>query len=267
MTEDPLTIRGRTIWSSADFLPIARSYEAGAAEFITRLELRAAEAVLDVACGTGNLAIPAALAGARVTGVDIAPNLIDEAKEEARKKGVSVAFEVGDAEALPYESGKFDSTVTMFGAMFAPRPDRAAEEMLRVTKRGGRIAMANWVPNSFVGQMLKAHVAVVPPPVGVPSPLLWGNEGTVRERFGDRVRGLTCTPRKIELRFAMKPAEVTELFATYYGPTVATLRAASPEGQRQLRDSLTRLWEEHNLAQGNGTAVASDYLDVRAQVA
>jgi SAM-dependent methyltransferase len=134
-SEDPLTARSRSVWTSGDFLPIARSFVAGAEEFIARLALRPGESVLDVACGTGNLAIPAARAGACVSGIDIAPNLIAQARHEARTAGCVVAFEVGDAEALPYVEDQFDTTVTMFGAMFAYRPERAAVELLRVTRR------------------------------------------------------------------------------------------------------------------------------------
>jgi SAM-dependent methyltransferase len=264
---DPLTARARSIWSGADFLPIARSFAPGAAEFIARLELRPGESVLDVACGTGNLAIPAARAGARVTGLDIAPNLIAAARREARAAGLTVQFDVGDAEALPYGEGRFDTTVTMFGAMFAPRPARAVTELLRVTRPGGRIAMANWTPRGFIGTLLRAHTAVVPPPAGVPSPLLWGDEETVRARFGDRVEELTCVLRTLEFRFALSPAAVTELFATCYGPTVAALQAAGVEDGRRLRDALTRLWQKHNLASGDATVVVGEYLDVQARVA
>lgn len=266
-SEDPLTARARAIWGGADFLPIARSFEPGAVEFIARLDLQPEESVLDVACGTGNLALPAARAGARVFGIDIAPNLIAQAKLAARTAKLDVDFEVGDAEALPYDSGQFDTTVTMFGAMFAPRPERAAAELVRVTRRGGRIAMANWTPGGFIGDLLRAHVAEVPPPTGMPSPLLWGDEDTVRGRFGDRVRDLVCVRRTIEFRFAFPPAAVTELFATCYGPTVATLKAAGPDGRQRLRDKLTRLWQKHNLVTGDATVVTSEYLDVQARVA
>ena len=266
-SEDPLTARARAVWTGGDFLPIARSFAPGAEEFIARLALRPGESVLDVACGTGNLALPAARAGARVAGIDIAPNLIAEARLEARAAGLVIAFEIGDAEALPYVDGQFDTTVTMFGAMFAYRPERAAAELLRVTRPGGRVAMANWTPEGFVGKMLRAHTAVVPPPSGVPSPLGWGQEDTVRERFGDRVTSLTCTRRTLELSFPFPPAAVTELFATCYGPTVATLRATDPDGSSRLRDELTRLFQEHNLATDGTTAVAGEYLDVQARVA
>src|SRR5262245_41151175 len=143
-SEDPLTALARSVWTSGDFLPIARSYAAGAEEFIRRLALRPGESLLDVACGTGNLAIPAARLGARVTGIDIAPNLIAQAQVEARLTGRRIVFEIGDAEALPYVDDQFDTTVSMFGAMFAYRPERVAAELLRVTRPGGHVAMANW---------------------------------------------------------------------------------------------------------------------------
>ena len=266
-SEDPLTARARLVWTAGDFLPIARSFAEGAEDFIARLVLGAGERVLDVACGTGNLAIPAARLGARVTGVDIAPNLIAQARLEARAAGCVIAFEVGDAESLPYLDGQFDVVVTMFGAMFAYRPERAAAELLRVTRPGGRVAMANWTPDGFVGKMLRVHAATVPPPAGVASPLEWGKEDVVRARFGDRVTSLLCTRRTLELRFPFPPAAVTEVFAAHYGPTVTTLRAADPAASSRLREELTRLFEEHNVDPGHGTTVVGEYLDVQARVA
>jgi SAM-dependent methyltransferase len=177
------------------------------------------------------------------------------------------AFEVGDAESLPYLRGQFDTTVTMFGAMFAFRPERAAAELIRVTRPGGRIAMANWTFEGFVGQMLRLHTAVVPPPQGVPSSLEWGKEAMVRARFGDKVSSVICSKRTLELDFPFPPAAVTELFANCYGPTVATLRGADPEGASKLREDLTRLFTEHNVATNGGTTVVGEYLDVQATVA
>jgi SAM-dependent methyltransferase len=255
------------VWTAGDFLPIARSFARGAEEFIARLALHPGESVLDVACGTGNLAIPAARAGARVIGLDIAANLIAKARLEARAAGCVIAFEVGDAEAIPYDDGFFDTTATMFGAMFAYRPERAAAELLRVTRPGGRVAMANWTPDGVVGEMLSAHTALVPPPPGVPSPLAWGVEDVVRETFGSRVTSLTCTKRRLGLHFAFPPAAVTELFATCFGPTVATLGATDPVGASRLRDELTRLFRRRNLATDGTTVLAGEYLDVQARVA
>jgi SAM-dependent methyltransferase len=266
-SEDPLTARARSVWTSGDFLPIARSFAPGAEEFVARLGLRPGESVLDVACGTGNLAIPAARTGACVSGIDIAPNLIAQARLEARTAGCVVAFEVGDAEMLPYPEDQFDTTVTMFGAMFASRPERAAGELLRVTRPGGRVAMANWAPDGFVGQMLRAHTALVPPPSGVPSPLEWGEEDVVRARLGRGVTSVTCTRRTLELRFPFPPAAVTELFTTCYGPTIATLRAIEPDGASRLRKALTRLFQQHNDATDGTTTVVGEYLDVHARVA
>ena len=265
-SEDPLTARARSVWTSGDFLPIARSFAAGAEEFVGRLALGPGESVLDVACGTGNLAIAAARTGACVTGVDIAPNVIAQARLEARIAGCIVAFDVGDAEALHYADDHFDTTVTMFGAMFACRPERAAAELLRVTRPGGRVAMANWMAEGFAGQMLRTHAALVPLPSGVPSPLRWGEEDVVRARFDAGVTALTCTRRTMELRFPFPPAAVTELFATCYGPTVAALRATGPADASRLRQELTTLFQHYNVATDGTTAVAGEYLDVQARV-
>jgi SAM-dependent methyltransferase len=266
-SEDPLTARARSIWTSGDFLPIARSFAPGAEEFVARLGLRPGESVLDVACGTGNLAIPAARTGACVSGIDIAPNLIAQARLEARTAGCLVTFDVGDAEMLPYLEDQFDTTVTMFGAMFAYRPERVVGELLRVTRPGGRVAMANWTPAGFAGQMLHAHTVHLRPPSGVPNPLEWGVEDVVRARFGRGVTSLTCTRRTLELRFPFPPAAVTELFTSCYGPTVATLRAIEPGGASGLRKALTRLFQQHNDATDGTTTVVADYLDVHARVA
>jgi ubiquinone/menaquinone biosynthesis C-methylase UbiE len=143
------------MWIAGEFGQIAKSIEQGAAEFVERLNLQAGARVLDVACGTGNLALPAAQAGAIATGVDIAPNLIEQAIANAEKAGLSPTFDVGDAEAMPYEDGSFDVVMTMFGAMFAPRPDVAAAELKRVCAPGGLIAMANWTRRRLPGKCSK----------------------------------------------------------------------------------------------------------------
>jgi len=174
----------RATWTAGDFAEIAKSIQSGAEEFVARLDLKPGTTVLDVACGNGNTAIPAALAGADVTGVDIAPYLIEQAIERAAQENASAEFDVGDAEDLPYEPESFDLVLTMFGAMFAPRPEIVVSELERVCRPGGVIAMANWTPEGFIGQMFKIFKAhLPPPPAGVASPMGWGDEATVGSRL------------------------------------------------------------------------------------
>ena len=263
---DPLTERVQATWTAGDFGRIAKGYERGAAEFIMRLGLEPGEAVLDVACGTGNLSLPAARAGAAVTGIDIAPNLIAQAQANAANEGLRIAFEVGDAERLPYPDGAFQTAVTMFGAMFAARPERASAELLRATRRGGRIAMANWTPTGFIGEMLKTTVRFVPAPGGVPSPLLWGTEAAVRERLGAGTKSLAFARRLITLEYPLGPGEVVDYFRLWYGPTLRAFGTLDETGREGLRRELERLWTDHNLARNGTTRVVSEYLEVMAIV-
>jgi SAM-dependent methyltransferase len=259
---DPLTERSRATWTSGDFGRIAAGYVRGAGEFIARLELGAGERVLDVACGTGNLAVPAARTGASVTGVDIAPNLIAQAKARAAAESLAINFDVGNAEELPYDADSFDTSVTMFGAMFAARPERAAAELLRVTKSGGRIAMANWTPTGFVGQMLKATVAYAPAPAGGASPLLWGTEEAVRDRLEAGCRSLTLSRRVITFEYPVPPEQVVTEFRLWYGPTLRAFASLDDQGRESLRRDLERLWNDHNRADDRTTRVESEYLEV-----
>lgn len=261
---DALKAKLRAVWSAGDFGVIAKSFETGAAEFAERLGLRQGTRVLDVACGNGNTAIPAAKAGAIVTGVDLVPYLIEEAKERAANEGVEAKFEVGDAEALPYDDLSFDAVVTMFGAMFAPRPDVVASELKRVCKPGGFISMANWTPEGFIGQMFKVTGKHVPPPAGMPSPILWGSEEAVKERFSDGVSGLQMERRLMRFDFPFSPAETVECFREFYGPTQKAFEALSEEGQAALRSDLEDLWSGYNTATDGTTTVLSEYLDVTA---
>lgn len=262
---DLLTERVRVTWTSGDFGRIAKGYERGAAEFITRLGLEPGELVLDVACGTGNLSLPAARTGAAVTGIDIAPNLILQAEANAAAERLPITFEVGDAERLPYASGSFDTVVTMFGAMFAARPERAAAELLRVTRPGGRIAMASWTPTGFIGEMLKTTVRYSPPPAGIPSPLLWGSEEQVRARIGG-ASSLTFTKRNIIFEYPFDPAEVVHLFRLWYGPTLRAFASVDESKRDDLKRDLEKLWSDHNRATDGTTRVQSEYLEVIAVV-
>jgi SAM-dependent methyltransferase len=256
--------RVRATWTAGDFGRIAVGYEQGASEFIARLGLEPGERVLDVACGTGNLTLPAARAGARVTGIDIAPALVTQLAARAAAEGLTVDAREGDAEELPVADGTFDTVVTMYGAMFAAQPQRAADELVRVTRRGGRIAMASWTPQGFVGHMLKVVVGYVPPPPGVPSVLLWGDPDKVRERLGPGVTALQAERRPMVLEYPVTPAQTVELFRTWYGPTVRAFAALDEERQKGLFDDLVRLWTDHNTAGPHATRVESEFLEVVA---
>lgn len=260
---DALKTKLRAVWSAGDFGVIARSFEKGAAEFADGLGLSPGMRVLDVACGNGNTAIPAAKAGATVTGLDLIPYLIEEAKERAAEERVEATFEVGDAEALPYGDGVFDAVVTMFGAMFAPRPEVVAAELLRVCKPGGYISMANWTPEGFIGQMFKVTGKHVPPPPGMPSPILWGVEESVNERFSEGVSELKLERRQMRFDFPFGPKETVECFRRFYGPTQKAFEALDEERQAALRADLEELWSGYNTATDGTTTVLSEYLEVR----
>ncbi len=261
---DGLNERVRATWTAGDFARIAVSYEPGAADFIARLGLRPGERVLDVACGTGNLTLPAARAGAVATGIDIAPALVAQLAARAESEGLAVDAREGDAEALPFASASFDTVVSMFGVMFAAHPELAAEELVRVTRPGGRIALAAWTPDGFVGQMLRVTVGHLPPPPGMPSVLLWGDPAVVRQRLGTGVGELRAERRPMVLAFPVPPAETVRIFRTWYGPTVRAFAALAPDRQEALFDDLVRLWTEHNTAEPGATRVESDYLEVVA---
>jgi SAM-dependent methyltransferase len=262
---EALKSRLKATWMSGDFDKIARIIESGAEAFIERLALTPGTRVLDVACGSGNLSIPAARVGAIVTGLDIAPNLIETARKRALAEGLKIEFDEGDAEQLPYADASFDVVVTMFGAMFAPRPETTAAELLRVCRPGGRIAMANWTPAGFIGQMFKTTAVHVPPP-NLPSPLLWGDEATVRERLRSDVAEVQLTRRMISFRLPMTPEQTVDYFRVWYGPTLRAFAALDEDGQAALRRDLTRLWSEHNRATNGKTHVEAEYLEVLLKV-
>lgn len=261
---DALKTRLRATWIAGDFGQIARYYTVDAEKFVKRLNLKPGLKVLDVACGTGNLALPAARAGAVVTGVDIAPNLLDQARENARREGLSIQFDEGDVEALPYADSSFDAVATMFGAMFAPRPEMVAAELKRVCRAGGFIAMANWTSAGFIGKMFKIMSSHVPPPPGMPSPLLWGVEETVSERFGAGISKLETKTQNLTFAFPFPPAEVVEHFRKYYGPTQKAFGLLDESKQAALRKELEQLWTANNGATDGTTSVESDYLEVIA---
>lgn len=256
----------KATWESGDFGYIARTIENFAEQFMARQTLRPGSRVLDVACGTGNLAVIAAQHGCIVHGVDIAANLLVQARERAVATGLSIDFREADAEALPIADDCFDLTVSMFGVMFTPQPAIATSELWRVTKPGGGIALANWTPDGFLGKMFgvfKAHLP--PPPAGVPSPMQWGDEAIVRERLHQGFTDLRLTRHVGHMRYPFPPAETVEFFRKYYGPTLRAFESLPPAGQKALRRDLVDLQTRYNTAETPGaTEVAAEYLEVIA---
>lgn len=259
-----LKARLKTVWSSGDYGVFAKYLEPGALEFYNRLGIAPGTKLLDVGCGAGQLAIPAAKAGVHVTGLDLAPNLVEQARQRAKAEDVVALFDEGDAEALPYNAGSFDVVLSLIGAMFAPQPEKVAAELIRVCRPGGRIIMANWTPEGFIGQMFKVIGSHVPPPAIMPSPLKWGTEEAVRERLGSGVRDLRLTKRLYPIQYPFPPADVVEFFRTYYGPTNRAFAALDEPRQALLRRDLEEVWSQHNQASGDSTRIESEYLEVIA---
>src|SRR6478672_4765025 len=260
---DQLKTRLKATWMSGDYDVFARYMEKDAEVFYQRLGIKPGTRLLDVGCGAGQLALIAARAGAKVTGCDISTNWLEKARERAAAEELSVNFEEGDAEELPYADGQFDAVVSLIGAMFAPRPELVAAELSRVCRPGGLIAMANWTPSGFIGLMFKTiarHIA----PSGMPSPALWGDEATVRDRFRDGIATLKLTPRLYRFEYPFPPDAVVEFFRVNYGPMTRAFASLDASGQKVLRSELIRLWAEHNSAPGNTTKVDSEYLEVVA---
>jgi SAM-dependent methyltransferase len=248
---------------AGDFGQIAKKIAAGAEDFIARLELKPGTKLLDVACGTGNQSLPAARAGAQVTGVDIATNLLEQARQRADEENLKIQFDEGDAEKLPYADAQFDVVLSMFGAMFAPRPELVASELQRVCRMGGLIAMANWTPDGFVGKSFRVTGRHVPPPPGIPAPVLWGTEEAVAERFGPGV-ALHMQKRIVLFDVQMSPEGAVDFFRQHFGPTHVAFSRLDSEGQKRMRDDLIALWTEHNIGDADHVKIHAEYLEVHA---
>ncbi len=260
---EALKAKLKATWSAGDYGTVAKELAKSAEEFMARIPIEPGSRLLDVACGTGQVAFPAAARGAQVTGMDIAPNLIEQARSRARAEGFDIRFDEGDAEMLTYEDGSFDLVVSLIGAMFAPRPDRVAAELLRVCRPGGRIVMGNWTAEGFIGKMFKTVGQHVPPPP-MPSPLLWGREETVRERFGDKVSSVTLTRRMYPFNYSYGPEKVVQFYRDYFGPTIGAFSKLDEAGQAGLQRDLEQLWAKDNRATDGSTSVDSEILEVVA---
>jgi SAM-dependent methyltransferase len=267
-TPDIETIKARqkATWESGDFGQVAKFIAPIAEQFMARIELRPGTKVLDAACGTGNLAVIAARRGCFTSGLDIASNLVVQARERARQESLDIEFTEGDAEAMSYPDASFDVVVSMYGVMFAPRPERVMSELRRVTKPNGLIALANWTPDGFIGKMFAVFARHLPPPVGLPSPLLWGDETTARNRFDGVVEELRLSRRTARMCFPFDPAGTVDFFRRYYGPTQRAFDSLKTDGQAALMSDLVELQTQHNISpRSNETDTPSEYLEVHAR--
>lgn len=262
----------QALWEQGDFTKIAQSMRESGEALVASLDITPTHRVLDLGCGDGTTAVPLAQRGAAVLGVDIAHNLVAAGNARAAEVGLHrLVFQQGDAcDLRDLASESFDLTLSIFGAMFAPRPLDVAREMVRVTRRGGRIVMGNWIPEdptSFVSQLLKISAAYTPaPPAGFVSPMLWGVEAHIIDRFAqagvpaDRIETRRDT---YWFRTAQSPEALIDTFRTFYGPTMNAFKAASRDGlEQELRTTLIALAHEHNRATSGGTAIPATYMRV-----
>ncbi len=208
----------------------------------------------------------AARAGAQVIGIDIAPNLLEQARQRAAAENLKIEFVEADAEKLPYAAGQFDVVMSMFGAMFAPRPGVVASELKRVCGPGGLIAMANWTPEGFVGQMFQVTARHAPPPPRMQPPTLWGVEKVVAERLGPDVR-LQTSKQELLFDYPFSPADAVAFFRKYFGPTQTTFARLDEPAQKALAEDLTGHWVKKNLGDANHTIIKAEYLEIHATLA
>jgi SAM-dependent methyltransferase len=248
-------------WSSGDYSVVGTTLQIVGESLCEAVDLRSDERVLDVACGNGNAALAAARRFARVTGVDYVPGLLASAAARAAADNLPLELREGDAEALPFRDGAFDVVLSTFGVMFSPDQERSARELLRVCRHGGRIGLANWTPDGFVGQMFKTVGAHVPPPAGLRGPALWGTEARLAELFGTEAREFHAERRDFTFRYR-STAHWLEVFRTWYGPVHRAFAALAPEDQVALAADLGALVERFNVSRDGTMVVPSAYLEV-----
>lgn len=258
-----LTAAAAATWSSGDFNEIARNLMPVAEDMMRAADPSASARVLDIACGSGNAALVAARRYCTVAGIDIAPNLIDRARARADAEGLEIDFRTGDAQALPFDDGQFDVVASAFGIIFAPDQPRAAAEALRVCRPGGRIVLANWMPEGFGLDFFAAHARHAPPPEGAASPHVWGTEEGLARLFGDALSDCRLERRSC-LIFYRSVAHAVDTYAACFGPTIRALERVGPAGAPALRADLGAVVERYNRARDGTVAMAADYLQLVA---
>lgn len=252
--------RQKATWASGDYAVIGITLQIVGELLAEAVNLHAGERVLDVAAGNGNATLAAARRFTTVTATDYVPHLLEKAAARAQADGLVVELRLADAEALPFADGSFDVALSTFGVMFAPNHTRAAAELLRVVRPGGRIGLAAWTPDGFIGEVLRTVGAHVPPPAGIPSPARWGEEPYLVELFGPHAADIQCTRRTFNFRYR-SAAHWIDVFRRYYGPAHIAFAALDSDGQRRLHADLMRLLESRNTGGPSALVIPSDYVE------
>jgi SAM-dependent methyltransferase len=258
---DAIKQRQQATWASGDFSVIGTTLQIVGEQLAESADVRAGERVIDIAAGNGNATLAAARRFAKVTSTDYVPALLGKGRERAQAEGFDIAFVEADAEALPFDDSSFDVALSTFGAMFTPQHERPAQEMLRVVRSGGRIGLANWTPEGFIGELFKVIGAYLPPPAGLRSPALWGTETHMVQLFGAQAEDIRCVRRDFNFRYA-SPAHWLQMFRDYYGPTHKAFAALDPAAQARLAADITALLERRNLGGSDSLVVPGEYLEV-----
>jgi SAM-dependent methyltransferase len=253
--------RQQATWASGDYAAIGTTLQIVGETLAEAADVRAGQAVLDVAAGNGNASLAAARRHALVTSTDYVQALLDKGRGRAQAEGLTMEFQLADAEALPFANASFDVVLSTFGVMFTPDHRRAASEMLRVLRPGGRVALANWTPGGFIGRLFKVIGAHVSPPAGVQPPSLWGTEPHIVELFGAQAMQIRGERRHFNFRYH-SAAHFVQVFRDLYGPTHKAFAALDAAGAASLQRAITTLLEEHNVAAPDSMVVPSEYLEV-----
>ena len=256
-----LKLRQHAAWSSGDYAVVGTTLQIVGEELCEALDLRSGQKVLDVAAGNGNVTLAAARRWCDVVSTDYVPSLLERGRLRAAAEGLSVEFKEADAEALGFADSSFDIVVSTFGVMFAPDQDKAAAELVRVCKSGGKIGLANWTPEGFIGQLFKVLGKYLPPPAGSKSPLLWGSRAHVSEMFGAAALSIRTESRIFAFRYR-SPEHFMEVFKNYYGPTLKAFAALDEANQRGLGNDLLTLIGRMNRAEDGTMVVPSEYLEI-----
>ena len=253
--------RQQLAWSSGDYAVVGTTLQIVGEDLCEALDIRAGQKVLDVAAGNGNVSLAAARRWCDVVATDYVPALLDRARERAAAERLDIEFREADAEELPFADDSFDVVVSTFGVMFTADHERAAAEMVRVCKRGGKIGMANWTPDGFIGQLFKGIGKHVAPPTGAKSPALWGTRARIAELFEPHATSVKAAQRNFVFRYR-SPQHWLEIFKTYYGPVLKTFAALEPAAQAALQDDLIALINQFNRSGDGSMVVPSEYLEI-----